>query len=123
MAVNQLKQFLRLQKILDPLVSYFATIFCNFLKQEREGMNTPRDKINEALEFVEAIHLDYDCDCVRRDDKLKIVKAISNAAPVNRKTTADNFFEKHFTSSIFLDSEKYYRNWVDTKGLMMSASD
>lgn len=105
------------------MISNFSKIFCNFLKLEREGMNTPRDRINEALEFVEAIHLDYDCDCIRKDEHLKIVKALNNTSPVNRKSTADAFFEKHFTQSIFKDSERYYRNWVDTKALLMPTTD
>lgn len=52
MAVNQLKYFLTRTKFLDQFVSNFVNIFCSFIKQEREGMHTPRDKINEALEFI-----------------------------------------------------------------------
>ena len=104
MAVNQLKQFLTHERLLDPLINNFTKIFCNFLKSEREGMNTPRDRINEALEFVEAIHLDYDCDCIRKDGHLKIIKQLNSTSPVNRKSSADAFFEKTFTQNIFRDS-------------------
>ena len=67
--------------------------------------------------------MDYECDCLRRGEGLKIVKALNNTGPVNRKSTADAFFDKYFTQSIFKDGEKYYRNWVETKALNMPTTD
>lgn len=72
---------------------------------------------------MEALHLDYECDCIRKDDRYRIVKFLSPTAPVNRRSAANAFFIKNFTEKIFEDSERYYRNWVDTKGINMQSSD
>jgi len=60
-AVNQLNQFLKYHKLMEDLINKFVIHFTHFMKLEREGANTPREKINESLEFFEALHYDFEC--------------------------------------------------------------
>jgi len=48
-AVNQLNQFLKHHKLMEDLINKFVIHFTHFMKLEREGANTPREKINESL--------------------------------------------------------------------------
>lgn len=69
------------------VVENFKRIFCDFMRQERQGKQTPRDKINQALQFIESIHLDYECECKRRGDRYVITKERFKDTPANRHST------------------------------------
>jgi len=42
MAVNQLKQFLKINDLIKPLQDKFVEFFCIFVRNERDGANVPR---------------------------------------------------------------------------------
>ncbi len=44
--------------------------------------------------------LDYDCDCVRVGDKLKIIKVSQIHAPANRKSMVTKYFDNTYINPI-----------------------
>lgn len=46
------------------------------------------------------MNYDFECECIRIEDKLKIKKVASRTTPPNRKSTAGFFVNTHFMPSV-----------------------
>lgn len=68
------------------------------------------------------MNLDYDCDCARVGEKIKIIKAAMPTAPSTRKSTANKYFDETFIPPILNDCAQYYRNWIDSKSIIITPS-
>ena len=64
-------------------------MFCDFIEKERKGIQVPREKIRESIEFFESTYYDFDAEIGKRGDRISIFKKHNLDTKLSRHSTAD----------------------------------